>query len=187
MHIDVCSRGHSRDFGAVEAKRWRNSGYQGQPSQARGLLASSGWSSVRACGSWWCRNPGKPTAPGTCDARNVGGRGRNPIRAVSNSFTSSSADREPWRNLSQSPARGSLERGLACRCGCLLICRSHTVPRCSYITARLALDTTGRTTTKMLSILMVLLAVTSVGILATLLVREWPEEKTRAGDPESTN
>jgi hypothetical protein len=39
----------------------------------------------------------------------------------------------------------------------------------------------------MLSILMVLLAVTSVGILATLLVREWPEEKTRAGDPESTN
>jgi hypothetical protein len=41
---------------------------------------------------------------------------------------------------------------------------------------------------EMLSILMVLLAVTSVGILATLLVLEWPATaRTRAGQQKRTD
>jgi hypothetical protein len=40
----------------------------------------------------------------------------------------------------------------------------------------------------MLPILMVLLAVVSVGILAALLILEWPATaKARAGEPDSTD
>lgn len=64
----------------------------------------------------------------------------------------------------------------------------HGTPTLLHDRPNFRLNTTGWTPDEMLSILMVVLAMISVGILATLLVLEWPRAAgTRAGEPERTD